>query len=78
MCSKRLRTQAQGDWVVAYRLHRGHPVKDLADTYSFDERFWIARQLIDDYHWSVSRAAAALGFNVSRFAQLEDRMAVAS
>ena len=78
MCPKRVRNAERGDWVVAYRLHYGHPVKDLADTYSFDERFWIARQLIDDYHWSVSRAAAALGFNVSRFAQLEDHMEVAS
>ena len=78
MCPKRVRNAERGDWVVAYRLHYRHPVKDLAETYSDEDRFWIARQLIDDYHWSVSRAAAALGFNVSRFAQLEDRMEVAS
>ena len=75
MCPKRVRNAERGDWVVAHRLHYGHPVQVPND---HDERFWIARQLIDDYHWSVSRAAAALGFNVSRFAQLEDRMAVAS
>ena len=75
MCPKRVRNAERGDWVVAYRLHHQIPVQVPND---HDERFWIARQLIDDYRWSVSRAAAALGFNVSRFAQLEDRMAVAS
>ena len=75
MCSKHLRTMVKGDWVVAYRLHYGHPVQVPND---HDERFWIARQLIDDYRWSVSRAAQALGFNVSRFASMEDRLAVAS
>ena len=57
MCSKRLRTQAQGDWVVAYRLHRGIPVTVPADR---GERLWLAGELIDTYGWSVSRAAYVL------------------
>ena len=75
MCAKHLRSMVKGDWVVAYRLHHEIPVQVPQDQ---SERFWIARQLIDDYGWSVSRAAQALGFNVSRFASMEDRLAVAS
>lgn len=59
MCSKRLKNQSRGDWVVAYRLHHGHPVAVPEDR---DERRWLAEYLVDVYGWSVSRAAAALGF----------------
>lgn len=59
MCSKHLRGRREGDWVVAYRLHHGHPVQVPEDR---DERRWLAEYLVDVHGWSVSRAAAALGF----------------
>ena len=59
MCPKRVRNAERGDWVVAYRLHHGHPVAVPEDR---DERRWLAEYLVDVYGWSVSRAAAALGF----------------
>ena len=59
MCSKYLKNAQRGDWVVAYRLHYGHPVSVPEDR---DERRWLADYLVDVYGWSVSRAAAALGF----------------
>ena len=59
MCSKHLRSMAKGDWVVAYRLHHEIPVQVPEDR---DERRWLAEYLVDVYGWSVSRAAAALGF----------------
>ena len=65
MCSKRLRNASQGDWVVAYRLHRGHPVAIPSDR---DERRWLADYLVDVYGWSVSRAASTLGFRTVELA----------
>ena len=59
MCAKHLRGRREGDWVVAYRLHHGHPVAVPEDR---DERRWLADYLVDVYGWSVSRAAAAVGF----------------
>lgn len=59
MCSKRLKNQVKGDWVVAYRLHHEIPVSVPADR---GERRWLADYLVDVYGWSVSRAASVLGF----------------
>ena len=59
MCPKRVRNAERGDWVVAYRLHYGHPVTVPEDR---DERRWLADELVGTYGWSVSRAAALLGF----------------
>ena len=59
MCPKRVRNAERGDWVVAYRLHHEIPVQVPEDR---DERRWLAEYLVDVYGWSVSRAAAALGF----------------
>ena len=65
MCSKHLKNAQRGDWVVAYRLHHGHPVDVPEDR---DERLWLAEYLVDVYGWSVSRAAAALGFRTVELA----------
>lgn len=65
MCSKRLRQQSKGDWVVSYRLHHGIPVELPADR---GERFAIAMELIDEYGWSMTRASAALGFRSTELA----------
>lgn len=59
MCSKHLRGRREGDWVVAHRLHHGHPVALPDDR---GERRWLADYLVDVYGWSVSRAAQVLGF----------------
>ena len=65
MCSKRLKNQSRGDWVVAHRLHHGHPVAVPEDR---DERRWLADYLVDTYGWSVSRAASTLGFRTVELA----------
>lgn len=65
MCSKRLRTMVKGDWVVAYRLHHEIPVDVPEDR---DERRWLADELVGTYGWSVSRAAAVLGFRTVELA----------
>ena len=65
MCSKRLRTMERGDWVVAYRLHHEIPVDVPEDR---DERRWLADELVGTYGWSVSRAAAVLGFHTVELA----------
>lgn len=65
MCSKRLRNQSRGDWVVSYRLHHSIPVELPADR---DERFAIAMELIADYGWTMTRASAALGFRTTELA----------
>ena len=65
MCPKRVRNAERGDWVVAYRLHHGHPVAVPEDR---DERRWLAEYLVDVHGWSVSRAAAALGFRTVELA----------
>lgn len=65
MCSKHLRSQVRGDWVVAYRLHHGRPVDIPADR---GERRWLAEYLVDVYGWSVSRAASTLGFRTVELA----------
>lgn len=61
MCSKRLRNQTRGDWVVAYRLHHGIPVELPADR---DERLWLAEYLVDVHGWTVSAAAHRLHLRV--------------
>ena len=65
MCSKRLRMMERGDWVVAYRLHHEIPVDVPEDR---DERRWLADELVGTYGWSVSRAAAVLGFRTVELA----------
>lgn len=65
MCPKRVRNAERGDWVVAYRLHHEIPVTVPEDR---DERRWLAEYLVDVYGWSVSRAAAALGFRTVELA----------
>ena len=65
MCAKHLRSRREGDWVVAYRLHHEIPVDVPADR---DERRWLADELVGTYGWSVSRAAAVLGFRTVELA----------
>ena len=65
MCPKRVRNAERGDWGVAYRLHHEIPVQVPADRV---ERRWLAEHLVDAYGWSVSRAAAALGFRTVELA----------
>ena len=65
MCPKRVRFADRGDWVVAYRLHHEIPVDVPEDR---DERRWLAEYLVDVYGWSVSRAAAVLGFRTVELA----------
>ena len=65
MCPKRVRNAERGDWVVAHRLHHEIPVDVPEDR---DERRWLAEYLVDVYGWSVSRAAAALGFRTVELA----------
>ena len=65
MCSKHLKNAQRGDWVVAYRLHHEIPVQVPEDR---GERRWLAEYLVDVYGWSVSRAAAVLGFRTVELA----------